>query len=199
MTLSAQHPKSSFDRICSGSRPPHTVEHDLDILATFVEVAKPGSDVRITQVVKNDTSKDQSPLGLASTLVKNVKLAGLINIKDPITIDISPDTKKDIEMKFKLSTNSEFEVIEIVCQAPNFESGSSQLLSFAKKVEEKKRQANSATKNDTKNATTAEKAAIWSLDDLDDDEVDLIDPDTLIDEEDLKKPEAASLRGTLVI
>merc|ERR1712179_280307 len=40
----------------------------------------------------------------------------------------------------------------------------------------------------------AEKAAIWSLDDLDDDEVDLIDPDTLIDEEDLKKPEAASLR-----
>ena len=49
--------------------------------------------------------------------------------------------------------------------------------------------------NDTKNATTAEKAAIWSLDDLDDDEVDLIDPDTLIDEEDLKKPEAASLRG----
>ena len=164
-----------------------------------MEVAKPGSEVRITQVVKNDTSKDQSPLGLASTLVKNVKLAGLINIKDPITIDISPDTKKDIEMKFKLSTNSEFEVIEIVCQAPNFESGSSQLLSFAKKVEEKKRQANSATKNDTKNATTAEKAAIWSLDDLDDDEVDLIDPDTLIDEEDLKKPEAASLRGTLVI
>jgi len=189
----AQHPKSSFDRICSGSRPPHTVEHDLDILATFVEVAKPGSEVRITQVVKNDTSKDQSPLGLASTLVKNVKLAGLINIKDPITIDISPDTKKDIEMKFQLSTNSEFEVIEIVCQAPNFESGSSQLLSFAKKVEEKKRQANSA-QNDTKNATTAEKAAIWSLDDLDDDEVDLIDPDTLIDEEDLKKPEAASLR-----
>ena len=164
-----------------------------------MEVAKPGSEVRITQVVKNDTSKDQSPLGLASTLVKNVKLAGLINIKDPITIDISPDTKKDIEMKFQLSTNSEFEVIEIVCQAPNFESGSSQLLSFAKKVEEKKRQANSATKNDTKNATTAEKAAIWSLDDLDDDEVDLIDPDTLIDEEDLKKPEAASLRGSLLI
>ena len=163
-----------------------------------MEVAKPGSEVRITQVVKNGTSKDQSPLGLASTLVKNVKLAGLINIKDPITIDISPDTKKDIEMKFQLSTNSEFEVIEIVCQAPNFESGSSQLLSFAKKVEEKKRQANSAMV-DTKNATTAEKAAIWSLDDLDDDEVDLIDPDTLIDEEDLKKPEAASLRGTLVI
>ena len=59
------------------------------MLATFVEVAKPGSEVRITQVVKNDTSKDQSPLGLASTLVKNVKLAGLINIKDPITIEVT--------------------------------------------------------------------------------------------------------------
>ena len=44
-------------------------------------------------------------------------------------------------------------------------------------------------------ASTAEKSVIWSLDNLDDEEVDLIDPDTLIDEEDLKKPNAMSLKG----
>ena len=32
---------------------------------------------------------------------------------------------------------------------------------------------------------------------LDDDEVDLMDPDTLIDEDDLKRPEASSLKGTV--
>ena len=44
----------------------------------------------------------------------------------------------------------------------------------------------------------AEKKAVWSLDDFggeDDDDVELVDPDTLIDEKDLVKPDAASLRG----
>merc|ERR1712136_517916 len=80
--------------------------------------------------------------------------------------------------------------VEIKCKTPNFESGSSQLLSFAKKIQDKKKQASEAVKT----VSTAEKNAIWSLDNLDDEEVDLIDPDTLIDEEDLKKPEAESLR-----
>lgn len=38
-------------------------------------------------------------------------------------------------------------------------------------------------------------AAVWKLDDLSDDTVDLIDSDKLLDEEDLKKPDAASLKG----
>ena len=69
---------------------------------------------------------------------------------------------------------------------PNFETGSSQRLSFAKKVEEKQK----------KGSSSASKKAVWSLDvDEDAEDVELVDPDTLIDEEDLKKPDAASLRG----
>jgi len=193
----ANHGKSSFDCIYSGSRPPHTLEHELDILASFVELAKPGAEIKITQVVKNDEALTITPdatLKGISDLIKSVKLAGLTNIGNSTTIDISPDTKLDIEKKFKLSPNANFRVIEIACQAPNFESGSSQMLSFAKKIQEKKKIVTSCSGDDTKKASTAEKNAIWSLDDLNDDEVDLIDPDTLIDEEDLKKPEAASLK-----
>ena len=38
------------------------------------------------------------------------------------------------------------------------------------------------------------KEKVWNLD-LDDDDVDLVDPDTLLDEQDLVKPDPASLKG----
>ena len=171
----------------------------MDILATFVELAKPGAEVNIAQVVKYDEAETLTPnatLKSAGDLVKCLKLAGLTNIGNSITIDISSDTKNDIETKFDLLPNEKFKVIKITCQAPNFESGSSQMLSFAKKIHEKKK-ISYGTESNTQKASTAEKNAIWSLDDLDDDEVDLIDPDTLIDDIDLKKPEAASLKGKI--
>ena len=39
------------------------------------------------------------------------------------------------------------------------------------------------------------KAAVWSIDDVDDDDVELVDSDQLLGEEDLAKPDPASLRG----
>lgn len=36
---------------------------------------------------------------------------------------------------------------------------------------------------------------MWKLDDTVDDEVETIDPDNLLDEDDLKKPDPSSLRG----
>lgn len=57
-------------------------------------------------------------------------------------------------------------------------------LSFAHKI----------SSSNLKPAETANKEKVWNLD-LDDDEVDLVDPDTLLDEQDLVKPDPASLRG----
>ena len=159
-----------------------------------MELAKPGAQFIISQVIFDDlgtASTSNTPLITLSDINKNLKLSGLTNIEEAVEISISEDTANDIKEKFKLSDKNSFKVVEIKCQTPNFESGSSQLLSFAKKIQDKKKQATS----NVNNASTADKNAIWSLDNLDDDEVDLIDPDTLIDEEDLKKPEAASLRG----
>jgi len=58
---------------------------------------------------------------------------------------------------------------------PQFEVGAKKLLSFAKKPE-------------------PQKASQWTLDDLDDDTVELIDENTLVEAEDLVKPDAATLR-----
>ena len=193
IAISANYPKASFERVCSGVRPPHTVDNSLDLLATLVELAKPGAEIVIRQVVldDHDMTPSNTPLNTLTNINKNLKLAGLINIEKETEISTSDDINDDIKEKFKLSENIAFRVVEIKCKTPNFESGSSQLLSFAKKIQDKKKQASEAVKT----VSTAEKNAIWSLDNLDDEEVDLIDPDTLIDEEDLKKPEAESLRG----
>ena len=64
------------------------------------------------------------------------------------------------------------------------------MLSFAKKIEENKKLKAAAASSTAK----ADKKAVWSLDDFEDDEVDLVDPDTLIDEADMEKPDSASLR-----
>ena len=156
-------------------------------------MAKPGAEIVIRQVVldDHDMTPSNTPLNTLTNINKNLKLAGLINIEKETEISTSDDITNDIKEKFKLPENLTFRVVEIKCKTPNFESGSSQLLSFAKKIQDKKKQAPEALKT----VSTAEKNAIWSLDNLDDEEVDLIDPDTLIDEEDLKKPEAESLRG----
>ena len=176
-------------------RPPHTVQHSLDLLATLVELAKPGAELITRQVVLNEAdlkASSDSSLKSISDIHKNLKLAGFTNIKQATEIPILEDIDADIKETFKLSDNEKYKIVEIKCETPNFQSGSSQLLSFAKKLGEKKKQE--STINVTK-ASAAEKSAIWSLDDLDDEEVDLIDPDTLIDEEDLKKPESLSLKG----
>ena len=59
---------------------------------------------------------------------------------------------------------------------PNFEVGASRLLSFAKP------------------APVAPAADVWTLEDIDDDTVELMDDTTLLSQEDLVKPDPATLR-----
>lgn len=116
-----------------------------------------------------------------------MKLAGLTEVSQPEVVTVDDETKKDIMSHFEMKEDSSLQVVRLQGVKPNFETGSSQRLSFAKKVEEKKKAAS--------NTTTAAKKAVWSLmDDDEDADVELVNPDTLIDEEDLKKPDAASLR-----
>ena len=195
-SISANYPKSNFGRICSGVRPPHTVEHTLELLATLIDLAKPGAEIIINQVVSDEDAMQSSSnicLSTLSDINKNLKLAGFINIEKATETSYTDDTNNNIVQKFKLSENERFKIVEIKCQTPNFDSGSSQLLSFAKKIQEKKNQSSDKL-HKSSTASTEEKNAIWSLDNLDDED-DFLDPDTLIDDEDLKKPDFSSLRG----
>ncbi|CAG0884352.1 unnamed protein product [Cyprideis torosa] len=65
---------------------------------------------------------------------------------------------------------------------PPYEVGSSVPLSFA------------APEKTFNGVTATSAAAVWSLNALDDAEVDLVDPDTLLDEEDKIKPDPTSLK-----
>ena len=78
--------------------------------------------------------------------------------------------------------SGDFEVVSVSCNSPEFEVGSSRLLSFAK-VQAKPKPSESTAK-------------VWSIADVEDDDIDLMDQDELLDEEDLAKPDQASLRGT---
>jgi len=182
----ANYAKSSFSSACSGAQPPHTVQHDLDLLGHIVELVKPGSKVSVVQVVSGGSGGKLMPL---SQLITDMKLAGLTEVGQPDVLTVDQDTLDDIREHFGASTDdSSLQVVRVTGVKPNFETGSSQRLSFAKKVEEKQKKGSSSTK-------AASKKAVWSLDvDEDAEDVELVDPDTLIDEEDLKKPDAASLR-----
>lgn len=184
----ANYGKSSFSSACSGVHPPYTVQHDLELLGSIVDLVKPGAKISLVQVVLDEVQAviTQSQLGTASKLVTNMKLAGLSSVAPPEVMTIDDDTAADIREHFQIKEPDTIKVVRVNGEKPNFETGSSQRLSFAKKIEEKKAES-----------TKAEKKAVWSLDDLggeDDDDVELVDPDTLIDEQDLVKPDAASLR-----
>ncbi|XP_044736222.1 anamorsin homolog [Chrysoperla carnea] len=68
---------------------------------------------------------------------------------------------------------NELNEVTVVCRKPNFELNSSVKLSFAKK---------------------ATPASVWKIDDTVDDDIETIDPDSLLDDEDFKKPTPESLK-----
>lgn len=114
-------------------------------------------------VLSNLTANNPNPhtIDLLGHFLKLVKPNGSLVLKDA-----NPD---EVQMNLVLSgfiNGTELSSGVFTAAKPNYEVGSAQPLSFAKKV--------------------------WKLEDTEED--DLIDPDDLLDEEDMKKPDPASLR-----
>lgn len=100
----------------------------------------------------------------ASTAQSNLKLAGFTSVSEPKNANLTDEQKRNLTDP----------VVEVTCNKPEFEVGSAMKLSFAKPPEAK-----------STNGT-------WNID-LDDD-IDLADPDDLLTEEDLARPDPASLK-----
>lgn len=115
---------------------------------------------------------------LLATTLKLLKPAGALYV--PLASGLDP-AKVLSQLKLSGYVSGKAENDTIVGEKPKYEVGASVKLSFGAKQ-------NSET--DQK-----KKAAIWSVngDDVDDEEK--IDPDELLDEEDLAKPDPSSLRG----
>ncbi|XP_059089034.1 anamorsin homolog [Tigriopus californicus] len=168
--------RSSFAQIVSGLQAPQTIQHDVDLLGRIVALASPGASIQIVQAVKSGYDPIESPLITTDRLISNIKLAGFVNVAEPQAIQT--DHKAEIAQALQLI--GDFQVVSVKCEAPAFEVGSSRLLSFAKNV--------------APMPVSPAVNAVWSLGNLDDDDVDLIDSDQLLDESDWAKPSAESLR-----
>lgn len=101
-------------------------------------------------------------------LVYNLKVAGFVSISLP-----------------SVANN----MTEITCAKPNYEVGSSSKLPFA---------ANTTSSNPGLQGTAAHVKKVWALSaqDMLDKDVELVDPDELIDEADFKKPDPSQLKGS---
>lgn len=170
------HRASSFDVVLSGVMYPHAIVHTVEQLGEVLKILKPEGKLILREAVTPKSSGNV--LKTVEKLAVTLKLTGLTNISDAKPILLS---NIEIEkIKELLKTKESLSVIEIQCQKPNFEVGSSAKLSFAKPAEPVK--------------PSAQVASVWKLDDTVDEDIETIDSDALLDESDLTKPDPSSLR-----
>ncbi|XP_034251337.1 anamorsin homolog [Thrips palmi] len=156
----------NVDRLAIGA---HPASHFDLVLSGLVQ---PGglshsndTFVEILRVLKpNGLLVVREPTGTATGLRTPEKLSSTLKISGFTSLSQIPQSDAEEGAS----------VVQFKCQKPNFEVGSSAALSLPKPADSV--------------------AAVWKIDDVEDDTVDLIDSDQLLDEEDLKKPDAASLK-----
>ena len=136
-------------------------------LPLILHVLRPGGQLTLVQILPSD----QDPASLSSSLV----LAGLTAVGPPRPLETLPGLEETLA-KLNMTSGTAFLV---TASTPNHEVGASRLLSFAKPAAPVK---------------AAPKADVWTLEDSEDDTVELMDDSELLNEEDLVKPDPASLR-----
>jgi len=170
------HPTSSFDVVLSGVIFPQSISHSIELLAEYLRLVKPEGRIILQEATVLNPNGTQ--LKTVEKLQSVMKISGLTNIQEPKFVSL---TDAEIQtLKDLLNITLNVSVLEIQCQKPNFEVGSSSKLSFS--------QQNLQVKPSTN------VAAVWKLDDTVDDDIETVDENDLLEEEDLKKPDPSSLR-----
>uniref|UniRef100_A0A3B5MW02 Anamorsin n=1 Tax=Xiphophorus couchianus TaxID=32473 RepID=A0A3B5MW02_9TELE len=125
----------------------------------------------------------------AEKLMSALKLSGFMSVTEVSKTELSPETLSSLRAATGYQGNT-LTRVRISASKPNYEVGSSSQikLSFGKKTQ----------KPAEKLALDPNTKKMWMLsaNDMNDDDVDLLDSDTLLDEDDLKKPDPASLKAS---
>lgn len=183
--LQSAHKESSFDVILSGVVPGSMTLHSAEVLAEMARILRPGGCLFLKEPVETAVGNN-SKVKTASKLCSALTLSGLVEVKELHRESLSPEGKQSILEHLGYNSESLLSV-QITGKKPNFEVGSSSLLKL------------SITKKSplVKPAVDAATAKLWTLsaNDMEDESMDLIDSDELLDPEDLKKPDPASLRA----
>ena len=162
----ANYQTGTFDKIYSGCVGLATISHDLENLALLTKLLRPGGQLSYVETLKSGAD----PASLSSLLI----LAGLSSTSQPTVLQSFPFLEATLA-KLNLT---EAALYHVTANKPNHEVGASRLLSFAKPAA----------------VPAPAPASVWTLDDLEDDSVELLDDKTLLSEEDLVKPDPTSLR-----
>uniref|UniRef100_A0A2K6LYX3 Anamorsin n=1 Tax=Rhinopithecus bieti TaxID=61621 RepID=A0A2K6LYX3_RHIBE len=184
--LQSAHKESSFDIILSGLVPGSTTLHSAEILAEIARILRPGGCLFLKELVETAVGNN-SKVKTASKLCSALTLSGLVEVKELQREPLTPEEVQSVR-EYLGHESDHLLFVQIIGKKPNFEVGSSSQLKL------------SITKKSSpsvKPAVDPAAAKLWTLsaNDMEDDSMDLIDSDELLDPEDLKKPDPASLRA----
>uniref|UniRef100_A0A3B4ZDT2 Anamorsin n=1 Tax=Stegastes partitus TaxID=144197 RepID=A0A3B4ZDT2_9TELE len=166
--LMSSHAASSFDWVLSCLLADSSSIHSSETLAEMVRVLKPGGKLVLEEPVTGTNFRKL----LKSSLSK---------------AELSPEALTSLRTATGYQGNT-LSRIRVSASKPDYEMGSSSQikLSFGKKAAQPE-----------KPALDPNTVKMWTLsaNDMADDDVDLLDSDALLDEDDLKKPDPASLKA----